>query len=188
MNKKLLLSILIIAFVGIAAAGTWANYVVTEAAGGNTLKAGTIDISLNKANNQPFQAGPMVPDSTTDKIMYHQCWWFWGSDKHYDITVTNTGDIDASLFLSDVLTSNPSSLADNVKLYYSETDSGTPIEITGTPADTGFNIPAGQSKKLYFWYSYANNGDQTAEMGQIVDAVINFELRNPDTSVPGSGI
>jgi len=86
------------------------------------------------------------------------------------------------------LTSQSAPLAQNVKLYYADKASGTPIEIKDTPADTGFNIPARENKVLFFWYSYINYGDQTAEMGKTVDAVINFELRNSDTPTPGDGI
>ncbi|KKG93750.1 hypothetical protein DU69_17475 [Methanosarcina mazei] len=190
MNKKMLLSILIIAFIGISAAGTWANFTKSADSTGNTLTAGNLNIALDRPSNQPFSVGPMIPDSKINDIVYHKCWWGTVSDKHYDIRVWNTGNIPASLFVSSTLTSDPASLAQHVKLYYSESDAedAAKTEITSSLLDTGFNIPAGQSKQLYFWYSYENVPNQNAEMGKTANALITFELRNPDSPVPPSGI
>lgn len=185
-HKKIFLSVLIIAFVGITAASTLANFTVSAEMGGNTLQTGTIGIKLYETTGAPFTVTGMIPDSTINDIRFHQL--VWPQEGQYAVTVQNTGDIPASLFISDVLTSEPASLAQHVKLYYADTASGAPIEITDTPTDTGFNIPAGGNKVLFFWYSYENDGDQISEMGKTVDAVINFELRNTDSPVPGDGI
>ena len=186
-HKKMVLSVIIIAFVGITAASTWANFSVSAESGGNTLQAGTIGIKLYETTGAPFTVTGMVPDSTINDIRFHQL--VWPQSGQYAVTVQNTGNLDASLFISDILTSDPSSLADHVALYYSiDGTSESPIKITSTPTDTKINIPAGGNRVLFFWYSYENDGDQTSEMGKTVDAVINFELRNPDTPVPGAGI
>lgn len=186
-HRKMVLSVLIIAFVGIAAASTWANFTVTAEANGNTLQTGTIGIKLYETTGAPFTVKGMVPDSTMNKIVFHQL--VWPQTGQYAVTVQNTGNLDASLFLSDVLTSDPASLADHVSLYYSiDGTSGSPTKITDTPTDTEINIPAGGNKVLFFWYSYENEGVQTSEMGKTANAVIKFELRNPDTATPGDGI
>lgn len=186
-HKKTVMSVLIIAFVGITAASTWANFSVTATSGGNTLQAGTIGIRLYETTGAPFTVTGMVPDSTMNEIKFHQL--VWPQNGQYAVTVQNTGNLDASLFISDFLTSDPASLAGHVSLYYSiDGTSESPTKITGTPTDTKINIPAGGNKVLFFWYSYENDGDQTSEMGKTVNAVINFELRNPDSPVPGDGI
>lgn len=190
-NKRIVLGILIIAFIGVTAAGTWANFTKSATSDGNTLQAGTIDISVERPNiNQPFSVRGMIPDSTENIIKFYPC--FWEETNKYHVTIRNTGNIPASLFISDVLTpaaGAPASIADHVTLYYSETETSDPIEITDQLVDTGFNLAGnGGSKTLYFWYSYENDGNQNAEMGKTVNAAINFELRNPDSSVPPSGI
>jgi hypothetical protein len=187
-HKKVVLSILIIAFIGMAAASTWANFDVTATDSGNTLKAGKIEINLYETTSFPFTITHMVPDSTTDKILFHQL--VWPQTGQYAVTVQNTGDIPASLFLSDVLASADSAtLPNNVAIYYStDATSASPTKLTSTPTDTKINIPVGGNQVMFFWYSYANVANQNAEMGKTASATINFELKNPDTSTPGSGI
>jgi hypothetical protein len=196
-NKRIVLGILLIAFVGIAAAGTWANFVVSATDSG-TLKAGTIAIRLDQPFSSGFSMDKLIPDSTVDPIkkVYHSCGGH-GSDGveiPYKVTVKNTGDLPASLFISDVLTSTPadSTIKDNVVIYYSTTPSGDKVPITSTSTDTTKNVAAvNGAQDIYLWYSYtniANNVLQTAEMGDTVNAVITYELKNPDTSAVGDDI
>ena len=185
-NKRIVLGILMIAFVGIAAAGTWANF-VDSATDTGTLKAGTINIDLLRPNGQAgFSMDKLIPDSTTDHITFHRCWF----NGNYFVTVMNTGDIPASLFISDVLTSTGSTIADHVDLYYSTTENGAPIAITPTSTDTGLNVGANGAQTVWLWYSYENVDStiQNEEMGDTVNAVVNFELKNPDTTAAGDGI
>ena len=181
-NKKMLLSILIIAFVGIAAAGTWANFVVSAESTGNTLTAGELGIELNRPLQRAFAVNGIIPDSK-EQIKYKRLPF---SEGEYFVKIKNTGNIPGQLFISATESSSVQSLADNVKIYYSTNPNDpNPIEITDTPVDTGEVLNGGQSTTLYFWYSYKNvdSSIQNNEMGQTLNVDMKFELRNPETSV-----
>ncbi|KKG66775.1 hypothetical protein [Methanosarcina mazei] len=188
MNKKMLLSVLIIAFVGVAAVGTWANYVVTAESTGNTLTAGELGIELNRPLQRAFAVNGIIPDSK-EQIEYKFLCFF---EDEYFVNVRNTGNIPGQLFISSTETSAPQSLADNVKIYYSTNPSDpNPKEITGTPVDTGVVLNGGAFRPIYFWYSYKNvdSSIQNAEMGKTLNVNMKFELRNPETSestIPGA--
>lgn len=178
----MLLSILMIAFIGIAAAGTWANYVVSAESTGNTLTAGELGVAIDKSQNKAFAVEKIIPN-TKDQIEYTKffCW-----DEEYSVNVRNTGNIPGNLFISSTETSNPQSLADNVKIYYSTNPNDpNPKEITSNSVDTGININGQQAQRLYFWYSYKNvdSSIQNLEMGKTLNVNMNFELKNPETSV-----
>ena len=83
-HKRIVLSVLIIAFVGIAASGTWANFSVSATDTG-TLKAGTIGIKLYETTGAPFIVIGMVPDSTMNEIRFHQL--VWPQTGQYAVTV-----------------------------------------------------------------------------------------------------
>ena len=181
-NKKMLLSILIIAFVGIAAAGTWANFVVSAESTGNTLTAGELGIDLNRPLQRAFAVNGIIPDSK-EQIEYKYLFFF---EDEYFVNIRNTGNIPGQLFISATESSSVQSLADNVKIYYSTNPNyPNPIEITDTPVDTGEVLNGGQSTTLYFWYSHKNvdSSIQNNEMGQTLNVDMKFELRNPETSV-----
>lgn len=183
-NKKMLLSILIIAFVGIAAAGTWANFVVSAESTDNTLTAGELGIDLNRPLQRAFAVNGIIPDSK-EQIEYKHPLPFFG-DGEYFVNIRNTGNIPGQLFISATESSSVRSLADNVKIYYSTNpNDSNPIEITDTPVDTGEVLNGGRSTTLYFWYSYKNvdSAIQNNEMGQTLNVDMKFELRNPETSV-----
>lgn len=184
-NKKMLLSILIIAFVGIAAAGTWANFVVSAESTGNTLTAGELGIDLNRPSQRAFAVNGIIPDSK-EQIVYKRLHFPGGAENEYFVNIKNTGNIPGQLFISANESSSVQTLADNVKIYYSTNPNDpNPIEITDTPVDTGEVLNGGQSTTLYFWYSYKNvdSSIQNNEMGQTLNVDMKFELRNPETSV-----
>ena len=88
MNKKMLLSILIIGVVAVSAgAGTWAYYSDTETSNDNTLTAGTLDLQLDGANGiagvSISNVAPGDLDVTADTIL-----------------VSNEGTIDGTLTAS----------------------------------------------------------------------------------------
>ncbi|WP_155399764.1 hypothetical protein [Methanosarcina mazei] len=181
MNKKMLLSVLIIAFVGVAAVGTWANYVVSAESTGNTLTAGELGIELNRPSQRAFAVNGIIPDSK-EQIEYKHLFF---SEDEYFVNIRNTGNIPGQLFISSTETSAVPSLEENVKIYYSTIPNDpNPIEITGTPVDTGVVLNGGAFRPLYFWYSYKNvdSAIQNNEMGETLNVNMNFELRNPETS------
>lgn len=188
MNKKMLLSVLIIAFVGVAAVGTWANYVVSAESTGNTLTAGELGIELDRPLQRAFAVNGIIPDSK-EQIEYKFLYFF---EDEYFVNIRNTGNIPGQLFISSTETSAVPSLAENVKIYYSTIPNDpNPIEITGTPVDTGVVLNGGAFRPLYFWYSYKNvdSAIQNNEMGETLNVNMNFELRNPETSestIPGA--
>jgi len=89
MNKKMLLSVLIIGVVAVSAgAGTWAFFSDTETSVSNSFTAGTLDLVLTGGD----QAGDSVTD-TFDTPDY----WAPGEDYTGEIlTVSNAGTIDAA--------------------------------------------------------------------------------------------
>jgi len=193
MNKKMLLSVLIIAFVGIAAAGTWANYVVSEEAGDNTLTAGILEISIGKAGGAAFSVDKIIPGQR-DQIEYIKvCDWHNPTADYY-LEPSNTGNVKGALYISGTEAAGIQSLMDNVDIYYSfDQNSNHPTLLTPTSTDMNKILnPSGEfgdSARVYFWYAYKNvdSSIQNNEMGQTLTSTIKFELKNPET-VPGTPI
>lgn len=201
MNKKMLLSILIIAFVGIAAAGTWANFVVGAETEANTLTAGILGLSLGQAGGDEFSVDQMIPGQE-GQITYMKVWQhprsyyppghqFTIEDEYY-IEPTNTGNIPGQLFISGTESASVASLMENVDIYYStDEDDDDPTLLTTNSEDMLITLgPSGEnddSVRVYFWYSYKNVENQNAEMGQTLNSIVKFELKNP-VSVPGTPI
>lgn len=199
MNKKMLLSILIIAFVGIAAAGTWANYVVSDDANGNTLTTGTMGLELGQAGGDSFDVKYIIPGDDSVDITYiriFQEWvysyfdfWTWSwvnvyeevsEEGLYFVEPTNTGNIPGQVFISGTESSSSTTLPDHVHIYYStDVDDTDPVELTEESMDTGIILNPEESAKIYFWYSYDNVADQNGEMGQTLTSNIKVELKNP---------
>ncbi len=90
LNKKMLLSLLVIGVVSVSAgAGTWAYFSDTETSEGNTFTAGTLDIEIPNT----FEFGDVAP----------------GASNTETITIDNKGSIAAkSVFLElDVVDTEP---------------------------------------------------------------------------------
>ena len=200
MNKRMLLSILIIAFVGIAAAGTWANYVVGEETSG-TLTTGTLALTIGQAGGASFDVKYIIPGDDHAGINYirifqewvyrYYDWWTksWvdvysevSEEGLYYIEPTNTGNIPGQVFISGTKSSSSSTLPEHVHIYYSnDINDPNPKELPSEAEDTEIILNPGESTRFYFWYSYDNVADQNAEMGQILNANIRVELRNPES-------
>jgi predicted ribosomally synthesized peptide with SipW-like signal peptide len=87
LNKKMLLSVLIIGVVAtVAGAGTWAAFSDSETSTGNTFTAGTLDLKLNGADGiSGFNIGNVAPkDQGTAGT----------------ITIKNAGTISGDLIVS----------------------------------------------------------------------------------------
>ena len=87
LNKKMLLSVLIIGVVAtVAGAGTWAAFSDSETSTGNTFTAGTLDLKLNGADGiTGFSIGDVAPNDLGTA----------GT-----ITVKNAGTISGDLIVS----------------------------------------------------------------------------------------
>lgn len=185
-NKKMVLSILIIAFIGIVAAGTWANFTVSAERGGNTLTAGQLGLSIGQAENAAFAVDKIIPGQNGEDITYEKviCIFGWpiAIEQHYFVEPTNTGNIPGALYISGTESANLQSLMDNVDIYYSTNpNSNNPTKLTDVVTPMNIVLDPGQSAKVYFWYSYKNVDStlQNPEMGQTLSSTLKFELRNP---------
>jgi spore coat-associated protein N len=87
LNKKMLLSVLIIGVVAtVAGAGTWAAFSDSETSDGNTFTAGTLDLKLNGLDGiTGFSIGDVAPNAQGNA----------GT-----ITVKNAGTISGNLVVS----------------------------------------------------------------------------------------
>ena len=98
LNKKMLLSLLVIGVVSVSAgAGTWAYFSDTETSEGNSFTAGTLDLVLTDATNDgtdsetlTWVAGNMAP----------------GEDGSATMTVTNVGTLAGNLDISSIVVTN----------------------------------------------------------------------------------
>ena len=91
LNKKMLLSLLVIGVVSVSAgAGTWAYFTDTETSEDNTFTAGTLDLLVNGINpgetNYAFDESDLYP----------------GWEDTYAVTFTNDGSINAAELLMDI--------------------------------------------------------------------------------------
>jgi hypothetical protein len=184
-NKKMVLSILIIACVGVATAGTWANYVGQNNVKDNKLTAGTLDLKFDSTANIPFEVKNIIPGQEDQQIKKKIV--VWGDTHWIDFTLKpkNVGTISGDLYISKEAASTVSSLATNVHIYYATSDDvSKAIEITNTPTQTNVKLEPNDLAILYFWYSYDNvdSSIQNSEMGQTVTENLKFELRNPDST------
>ncbi|MDO9517729.1 MAG: TasA family protein, partial [Methanosarcinaceae archaeon] len=87
LNKKMLLSLLIIGVVSVSAgAGTWAYFTDTETSTGNTFTAGTLDLIVNGVDitTERFEISDVAP----------------GDTGMYPLVVKNEGSIDGTLTIS----------------------------------------------------------------------------------------
>lgn len=185
-NKKMVLSILIIAFIGIVAAGTWANFTVSAERGGNTLTAGQLGLSIGQAENAAFAVDKIIPGQSEEGITYEKviCSWGWpiAIEQHYYVEPANTGNIPGALYISGTESANLQSLMDHIDIYYSTNpNSNNPTLLTDVATPMNIVLDPGQSTKVYFWYSYENVDStlQNPEMGQQLSSTLKFELRNP---------
>lgn len=98
LNKKMLLSLLVIGVVSVSAgAGTWAYFSDTETSEDNTFTAGTLDLDLTDATDDgtdsetlTWVAGNMAP----------------GDDGSATMTVTNVGTLAGNLDISAIVVTN----------------------------------------------------------------------------------
>jgi hypothetical protein len=189
-NKKMVLSILIIACVGVATAGTWANYVVQNEVKNNKLTAGTIELTFDSQANVPFDVKYIIPGQDDQQIKRKICVWIFDKWVDYTLMPKNTGNIAGDLYISGEEVAELQSLSNNVHIYYATSDDvSKAVEITGTPTFTGVKLEPNHSATLYFWYSYDNveSSIQNLEMGKTLTENLKFELRNPD-SITGEPI
>jgi hypothetical protein len=191
LNKKFVLSIFTVALIGIAAAGTWANYDVKGADETGKITTGFIGLSTGHPNGlASFDVGPIIPGETVDPITYSAVYWDWlgphDVEHMYFIKPTNTGNIKGDLYISGSGSSSDSTtLASHINM-----QNPVPIPTTSTKIGTlSENGQFGDSKTIYFWYTYDNVAatgtfNQNDEMSKHYTETIKLEIRNPD-SVPG---
>lgn len=157
LNKKVLLSVLIIGTIAIVAgAGTWAWFTDTQYSNGNTFTAGTLGLSVGD------QTGTNIGKFTFNNIAP-------GFDKTETVNVKNTGTIDGNLFVTikDLQLSGVDPQLQNVlnvEIYAgsSQVASGKLASITNVkyPAGTlyGIGSTAGTSTSADLTYKFTIDG------------------------------
>lgn len=137
LNKKMLLSLLVIGVVSVSAgAGTWAYFSDTETSSGNTFTAGTLDIEIPNT----FNFGNVAP----------------GDTKTEEITIKNNGSIAAkSVFLElSVVDSEPTD--DTEPEEFAETTTGDVYDISKMIEITNITYDTVDISSLYAGFDNGN--------------------------------
>lgn len=154
MNKKILLSLSVIAAVAtIAVGGTIAYFNDVETSTGNTITAGTIDLSVNGQNGGTISPiiteGDIKPGETKESVV---------------VNLTNSGNNDGladlhvtSAVHSEGATSEPECLAENS----GDENAWNGTSCVGT-GDAGENI----CSKITLTYTYDANGNGVKDAGE----------------------
>lgn len=185
-NKKIVLSILTVAFIGIAAAGTWANYDVSKIRDGSTISTGKLTLDLYTPGTQTFTVSNIIP-GVDNTLIKHKVWIF--PNVPYTITTLNGGTLPGDLYISKLasgtggINNGDLDASNHIHLYCSENpDDSNPAEIYSWATKFQTVNPGTIGKTYFFWYAYDNvdSSTQNDEMGVTVNEKLTFELRNPD--------
>lgn len=156
LNKKMLLSVLILSVVAtVAGAGTWAYFDSSQTANDNTITSGTLILTPGSSALDVFNIGPLAPgDSGNAKTL----------------NLVNDGNLNGYLYaeisasgendLPDLTTTiNDKTMTDNAKIYLGELSAGDNMDI---------NID----------YDFDETGvDQNTQQGKTVTYNINYHLQ-----------
>ena len=156
LNKKMLLSVLILSVVAtVAGAGTWAYFDSSQAVDDNTITSGTLTLTPGSSALDAFNIGPLAPgDSGNAKTL----------------NLVNDGNLNGYLYaeisasgesdLSDLTTTiNGQTMTDGAKIYLGDLSAGDNMDI---------NID----------YDFDETGvDQNTQQGKTVTYNINYHLQ-----------
>ncbi|HII92467.1 MAG TPA: hypothetical protein HA262_09945 [Methanosarcina sp.] len=158
LNKKMLLSVLILGVVATAAgAGTWAFFDDSLPVAGNTITAGTLN--LDGSLVQTFAVSDAIPDSILKTI------------PSSTYTLTNGGTITGKLSVTPTITGDADILS-HMHIYINghELENGVPYELA--------NLDGQQSQTVEFTYKYDDAGvSQNTEQGDTVTCDLEYYLK-----------